>query len=565
MSATDLEQLHEQLSIPAVSLQLYGRVLDQKTKKEQQYNPHRITRLMQETIISHISYPPRDRHGKIKWLTILGSRQTGKSTTAACAFLPKVMYKPGWLHVCIADKVSRADELHTRVMYMYEKWAPELRTEQRSDKEYRALNLKNHSRMQILSAHADYVGIGLSCSSLHASECAFWRDAAGEFAFIHPTMFNVDDSIIVKECTPAPMSAPSAQWWKDECEDSRKGLGRRVYAFFPFWDSALNRRDWLPGDELSSEERKLMDQYEPLGMEKENIAFMRDVMDNDSEIRRNPELFFVFYPPDDTRCWIGSAGGVIPSGATDRHMFGLVEEPEGYREFRPPDPDATYVMGVDPAAWGGRDHASFQILEVWDDGWDQVASFGAVVDPNDFADLLEMHGRRYNNALIGVERNGVGTGAIMSLRRSKYPNLYWQNDRQGSRKPGVHKSSHEDFVSILVDALMDKLTIRGRETLMQIRGYNSDKLLEKTPRAELISPSKGIRRGRHHWDRCSAMMVACAIAPYAPRRLRSKSQPKVITYQGLTERELNELIRKMKADREQGGYDRRYIPIRERG
>jgi hypothetical protein len=109
------------------------------------------------------------------------------------------------------------------------------------------------------------------------------------------------------------MSMPSTEWWRDQCRDAKLGMGRWVYAFFPFWDGKLNRRPWPKNSKLTAEEVGLLDRYGHLGLKKENLAFRRLMMETDAEIRRNPDLFKVYYPFDDVSCWIATAGSVFRS------------------------------------------------------------------------------------------------------------------------------------------------------------------------------------------------------------------------------------------------------------
>jgi hypothetical protein len=115
----------------------------------------------------------------------------------------------------------------------------------------------------------------------------------------------------------------------------------------------------------------------------------------------------------------------------------------------------------------------------------------------------------------------VGAATLALLRERKYRNLYYDD----AFKPGIHKSNHDEWVSLLVEAIIGNLKLYGEDTLFQLRGYRSDKTIERTVRAELLSTNGGRRRGRHHWDKVSALMVACALAPYVPTRYRPVEKP----------------------------------------
>lgn len=528
--------LNEVLADPAVSLRTYGTIVDQRTNATERYDPYKISSGLQPTIISYASDPPRMANGRTSWLVLLGSRQSGKSTTAALAPYPAVAYTPNTDAALIADQRDRADYLFHRVMINHDAWLPEIRTPQVSTNETRSLSLVNGSAYRVLSAQSGSVGIGQSTEWFVGSELAFWRDAMDQMSKIMPAMMNRYNSRMILECTPALLSEASGEYWMNLCMAAAQGGGRFVYAFFPFWDSLLCRMDWdseYKGSPLTLEEQRLMDRYGPAGLTIENLAFRRLVMATDAGIMRNPDLFGVYYPFDDISCWISTGSGVIPQHAIDRHMSRTLHpETSDYSEFQPPREGAIYVVACDPAGHG-RDHSAFQILEVWADEWIQVASFGANVPPEVFEEIVIAKAFRYNTALVVVERNGVGVGLLAALRIKRYPRIYHDE----AMKPGIWKGQgqHEEWLAFLIDGLMHRLTLNGQMTLRQIRGYRSDKVTEKTLKSSLMSDDLGGRRGRGHWDKVSAMMIACAVAPRMPKRYREVAKPdNVLMFKDMT-------------------------------
>lgn len=548
----------EDLADPAISLRLYAHVVSQETGQDVLYDPFAITHDMQATIVSYVSSPPYTEDGYAKWLDVLKGRQGGASTSAALAIYPKVAYGKGVSAVVIADNRDRADTLFERVMYAHKNWDETVRAKQQNTNEVRQFTTEDGSSMRVLSGHGEAVGIGRSVDYFLGSEMPYWRDASTQFSLITPSMRNRRHALRLLESTPAPLDEPSAQWWMDECRESSKGLSRNLYAFFPFWDCKLNTRAWPKSRAPDNDEIRLLERYGPLGLTLDNLAFRRESFELDPEIRKNPDLFGVYYPFDDLTCWISSGLGVIPYRVIHKHTRDAQPEAaNGYTEFQPPDPSAVYVIGVDPTGYGVRDHAAFQILEVWDDALIQVASFGDVTDPETFANLLFEKGMRYNRAKIAVERNGVGAATIALLVAMKYPNMHYDS----AFKPGMHKSNEEAWVSTLVDALLDKLKLYGKDTVSQIISYRSDRLTERTVKSELIGSRGGkARRARHHWDKVSALMVACVAAKTMPRRIREKPIPQnVVLYKDMTWNQIQEYERRCAAMQSSGNGRSRYV------
>lgn len=528
------------LRLPSVSLPLYGKVVDINTSSIIPFEPDNVSYKLQQTLISYFSDDSLiDGRDETYWLTMLKARQSSCSTGAAMCVYPLVSYTPGVNAAIIADKQARANALFKSLNTTYNYWQKNIRTERESTNESKCLTTSIDSKVNVLSAESPDVGIGLSVDYLIGSECPLWADAAAQMSGLLPAMINRRNSKVVMESTPQPLSAPSGEWWRDHWLDSKRGMGRWRAAFFPFWDAKANRRPWPKNSAVTIEEQRLLDRYGKTdqwghpGLTLENLAFRRLYMDTDTEIRRNPDLFRVWYPFDDITCWIAQGVGVIPGHALERHLQpDLASEKDEYTEFEPPHPDGVYVIGCDPSGTGrddaGNDHCAFQVLRIWDDEWKQVAVFGGIADTLRFCHKLNDVGLRYNKALIGVERNGVGHAVTTMLRALKYPNLY----HDAAFQPGLFKSSEEEWVSILIDSLMDKLTLVGDDTVSQVQGYRRDRDHERTLKAERFARSSGGRRKRHHWDKVSALMVACAIAPKAPRRYKPVQQPENVVLFG---------------------------------
>ena len=525
MSLPDEKEALAALRDPAVSLRAYAQIIDQKTGREQTFNPFAITEKLQATILSYYSDPPKTEMGQAKWLTLLGYRQGGKSLTSELCGYVKAAYTPGYDHVCIADNKDRAEYLHRRVHLTHNRWPEMVRAATVPNREVRQMTFDHGGKMRILSGESGAVGIGQSPDSFHGSELPYWRNAGHQFSMIYPSMINRDHSQVLLESTPAPMVEPSSEWWRDQCRDAKMGLGRWVYAFFPFWDGKLNQREWPSNLAMDLEEIRLLDKYGHMGLKREHLAFRRLMLDTDAEIRRNPDLFRVYYPFDDITCWIASTGSVFHASLLKKHQDSDLTQWEApFMEYEVPEPGATYVMGVDPAGYAARDHASFQVLKVFDGEWTQVATFGGITDPVVFSKTIDKVGRRYNNALAVVESNGVGVATLALLEEMSYPNLFYEKPY----KPGLAATSKSVpmMLSYLQDALKDELILRDEDTVSQLGSYRDDKRVERSPTAEMLHASKsGRRRDRHHWDKISALQLACYAARYAPRRYKNAGSP----------------------------------------
>jgi hypothetical protein len=71
-----------------------------------------------------------------------------------------------------------------------------------------------------------------------------------------------------------------------------------------------------------------------------------------------------------------------------------------------------------------RDASNAQVFDKMT--YEQVASWYGRIDPDLLGRQLDLLGRFYNDALIGVERNAVGVTPLTVLRDLNYPNLYYR-------------------------------------------------------------------------------------------------------------------------------------------
>lgn len=515
-----IEEMREILQRPSMALPAYGKIQNIEDEDEIAFDPFAITKDMQQTLLHYIEQPPVDPNGYTRWLIVNKYRQGGASTTIADAFYCKAQYTPGWEHITTADKRERADYLFTRVNYLDQRWPQELKEQRLTTGQVRSFRWHHNGSMLIQSGGSDGMGVGTSASSWHWSEVPMWPDARRQWSMLLPAIMNRKRAQFIMESTPYELHYPSSTFFMEMCQKARSGSSRFEYAFFPFWDGKLNRRAYRKGDVLSNEEIRLLEKYYKFGLRKEHLMFRRAILDEDPQISKNPELFGVFYPFDDLTCWMMGGGQSIKARHLSRHLDNLVDFPHdhGYIEYSQPRSDGIYVIGADPSGYGVRDHASFHVFEIWAGEWRQVACYSTTCDPPALCDMLFKVGRKYNWAMINVERNGVGNGILGALELMEYPNLYWET----KSKPGLHKKSESQLMAPLIEALNETFVLRDRDTVVQLRTYNSDRAVERTPEAEILSVGKaGARRARHHWDKVSALMMV----PWPARIVSQRTPP----------------------------------------
>lgn len=183
--------------------------------------------------------------------------------------------------------------------------------------------------------------------------------------------------------------------------------------------------------------------------------------------------------------------------------------------WREPVDGRDYIMGIDVAAGmgGENDNSCFQLIDAVT--CEQVAEFYSNIIPcYDFAQIVAMVGKTYNNALIVVEdNNGYGTSILDRLAHDfNYENVYEETSAGKASKPGIKTTvqSRPKFLDTLQTRLINKsIAIKSRRFIKELKGFiwNS-----QTKRAEA---SKGF-----HDDAIFALCLALYV-----RETRLRSMP----------------------------------------
>jgi hypothetical protein len=554
-------------------------------------------------VLYYFGEGPRNDSGMLMWLLAVGPRQCGKSLVASLCVDTICAQMEGQTGLIIADHIERSRTLFNYILQSHQSRPRRLTPETTPNRESNQITYAHPdgvSRVRCLSAQAKNVGIGRAPDVAQISECPFIPGFDGFWSGFFPSMVNRANARLMVESTPAPMTEPSAETFKNMVADARKGHGRWLFSFTAFYESRLNERPWDKSWTPDDEELRLLTMFGPGGshpqiggrwadqnpsspgdvryLTLENLAFRRMTLRDVPEIRRWPELFFVWFPIDPVSCWAMKGGGVIPSDVLDKHQRRILvpwSPHETYKVYRKPQPGAHYIISVDPAGYG-HDHASFQVLEVWRDRIYQAAVYACPnVTPNRFADKVIEVAKEYNQALVGVERNGVGLAVLAilerALERGEIQNLYY--DKRGVRsKPGWHASrtSIEESLGALIDELRDRLYLYDAERVAQLADYRNDKLVKLADSREILEPGD-IGRGRRtkgHYDRASALALGCLLVKMVPAHKRpayvagESDEPKTVVSSvgggALSWDEREELRKKLeKEDKRRSALDKR--------
>ena len=101
--------------------------------------------------------------------------------------------------------------------------------------------------------------------------------------------------------------------------------------------------------------------------------------------------------------------------------------------WKHPVPETRYVISADVARGDAADYSTFHIINA--DNNEVVVEYMGKIPPEKLANLIDVWGRKYNDALACPENNTFGYFTCVWLRDNGYPRLYYNHKNGGSGDP----------------------------------------------------------------------------------------------------------------------------------
>jgi hypothetical protein len=201
---------------------------------------------------------------------------------------------------------------------------------------------------------------------------------------------------------------------------------------------------------------------------------------------RNMEKFKQEYPINDVECWAMTGDAVYDQNIL-RQMLQEIDGGTGvsvitdpWVVFEDPKPEDQYVIFCDPAgSWADRDNFGVIILNL--NTCEQAAEYVGHISAYQMAQRLAEWGRKYNDAMVYVESNGVGESVLSHLVDN--PNIAYRRvyhrpaSRYGRSKRRIAgwfsntktKKEAEGFMQQLIED--ESVTIHSVRSLRQLMSY----------------------------------------------------------------------------------------------
>jgi hypothetical protein len=374
---------------------------------------------------------------------VLKGRQLGISTCTEAVLFSWCFMFPGTNHLVLSKSREDSEMLFEMTKLMWDtSWFKPMFTPTRSSAK-RLSWAETLSNFRVATAKGADVGRGATLHGVHGSEVAFWDDAEDIMTSMGPALPYKPGTIVVLESTANGVGG----FFYDEWQKASRGESDYVPLFFPWWKhheyqiprSSLRVRD-LNGDELEMLEQGVLLNGRRYKLTINQLAWRRRAIMN--EFRGDPEMFQQEYPNNPEEAFLSTGRNVFDLG----HLYqcydpdvqrarGILELHQGKIKFYPDStgsltvfkrPDRygrqEYVLGADCARTNYGDPACIQVLNRVTK--EQVAIWRGHVTPNELAEIIDVLGRWYNEAVVNIEIEGGGAAAIAVLQHLNYPNLW---------------------------------------------------------------------------------------------------------------------------------------------
>ena len=295
------------------------------------------------------------------------SRQAGKTTTAVAIILHYVLFNDHKTVALLANKGDAAREILDRIKIAYEalpKWI------QQGVVEWNKGSVEFENGCKIIAGATSSSAIrGKSISFLYIDETAFVENWDEFFASVFPTISSGKTTKILFTSTPNGLN----HFYKT-CEGAKEEKNGYKYIEVPWWKVPGRDEEW----------------------KRETL----EGMDFDME-KFSQEFECAF---------LGSSGTLI-DGSKLKQL--VIREPiferDKIRQYEKPEKDHIYVCIVDVSRGKGLDYSAFQIIDITKMPYRQVCTFrDNMVTPIDYAQIIHMCHKLYNDAYILVEVNDIG-------------------------------------------------------------------------------------------------------------------------------------------------------------
>jgi len=295
-------------------------------------------------------------------------RQSGKSTTVTAYMLHYILFNQSVNVAILANKLSTARELLSRLKLAYEylpKWLQQGVLEWNKG----SIQLENGSKV-LASATSSSAVRGGSFNMIFLDEFAYVPQNVAEefFSSVYPTISSGQETKVFIVSTPHGMNL-----------------------YYKLWTDASNGRN----------------SYIPIDVHWSDVPGRDEKWKEETIANTSEEQFRTEFECD----FVGSVHTLIsPSKLkTLAYVDPVFKNGEGFKVYAKPEEKHVYVMTVDVSRGTGQDYSAFSIMDITTAPYKLVATFrNNTMSPLVFPNAIHVAAKQYNNAHVLVEINDMG-------------------------------------------------------------------------------------------------------------------------------------------------------------
>lgn len=378
-------------------------------------------------------------------VTVVTSRQAGKTTTAAAIILHYILFNEHKTVALLANKGDAAREILERIKLAYESLPDWL---QSGVEEWNKGSIELENGCKVIAAATSSSAIrGKSISLLYIDEAAFVEGWDEFFASVFPTISSGNTTKILFTSTPNGLN----HFYKT-CEGAKQGTNGYAFVEVPWQQVPGRDNEW----------------------KQETLAAM------DFDLEKFAQEF---------ECEFQGSSGTLISSACLKALVSRVPiaESDGLKQYVRPSKDNKYVIIVDVSRGKGLDYSAFQVVDITKMPYNQVCTYrNNMITPLDYSGVIHNVSKMYNDAVILVEVNDVGAQVVDSLHydyecetivytenagaRGKRISGGFGNAERGIRTTKTVKAIGCSMLKLLVE--QQQLVINDHETIFELSRFS---------------------------------------------------------------------------------------------
>ena len=375
-----------------------------------------------------------DHFNNNRFNIVLACRQSGKSISSCAYLLWFVLFKPEKNVAILANKAATAREMLSRITLMLENIPFFL---QPGTKELNKGSIAFSNNSKIFASATSGSSIrGQSVNLLYLDEFAFVQDATTFYTSTYPVISSGKDTKVIITSTANGVGNQFHKIWEGAVQNTNEFKDFRV----DWWD--------VPG---------------------RNDEWKRMTISNTSQLQFNQEFGNSF---------LGS-GQTLINGDT---LLKLQAKQPLYtqgpvRVYDKPIPDHEYLLFVDVSKGRGKDYSTFNIIDVTEQPFKQVATFrDNMISPLLFPDHIYRYAVAYNQAMVIVESNDSGAIVCNGLAYDlEYENVFAESVvKAGGIGVNMNKKIKRIGCSNIKDIIEEsKLEIVDVDTIIELSCFEA--------------------------------------------------------------------------------------------